>query len=54
MTIGKLHLESGKVLGAIEGLHYDKSIWTAMTKEQRDKAIKLCLTKSSQPGAKVL
>ena len=51
-TTGKLHLEDGKVLGTIEGLHYDKSIWMAMTKEQRDRAIALHQTKSSQRAAK--
>ncbi len=41
MTMGKLRLEGRKVVGTIEGLHYEKNIWMAMTKEQRDKAIVL-------------
>ncbi len=53
MTTGKLHLEGGKVVGTIEGLHYDKSIWMAMTKEQRDKAVALHQAKSFQRAAKV-
>ena len=47
-TAGRLHLEGGKVMGTIEGLHYDKSIWDAMTKEQRDKVMELRKAKSSQ------
>ena len=31
---GKLHLNGKKAMGTIEGLHNDKSTWTAMTKEQ--------------------
>ena len=52
LTAGKLHLEGGKVVGTIEGLHYDKSIWDAMTKEQRDKAVELRKAKSSRRAAK--
>ena len=52
MTTGKLHHEGGKVVGTIEGLHYDKSFWIAMTKEQRDKAVVLHQAKSSQWAAK--
>ncbi len=48
MTIGKLYFEGRKVVGTIEGLHYNKSIWMAMTKEQRDKAVALHQAKSSQ------
>ncbi len=36
----------------IEGLHYDKSIWDAMTKEQRDKAAEIRKAKSSLRAAK--
>ena len=39
-------------MGTIEGLHYDKSIWDAMTKEQRDKAVELRKAKSSRQVAK--
>ena len=52
MTTGKLRLEGGKVVGTIEGLHYEKNIWMAMTKEQRDNAVVLCQAKSSQQAAK--
>ena len=51
-TMGKLHIEGGKVVGTIEGLHYEKNIWMAMTKEQRDKAVVLHQAKSSQRVAK--
>ena len=44
----------GKVMGAIEGLHYDTSIWDAMTKEQRDKAVGLHKAKSSRRSARVV
>ena len=53
-TAGKLRLEGGKVMGTIEGLHYDKSIWDAMTKEQRDKAVELPKAKSSQQVARAV
>ena len=46
-TTGKLHLEGSKVVGTIEGLHFDKSIWMAMAKRQRDKSVVLCQAKSS-------
>ena len=51
-TAGRLRLEGGKVVGTIEGLHYDKSIWDAMTKEQRDKAVELRKAKGSRRAAK--
>ena len=51
-TTGKLCLESRKVVVTIEGFHYEKSIWMAMTKEQRDKAVALHQAKSSQWSAK--
>ena len=50
--MGKLCLEGGEVVGTIEDLYYDKSIWMAMTKEQRDRAVALCHAKSSQQAAK--
>ena len=53
MTTRKLCLKGRKVVGTIEGLHYDKSIWMAMIKEQRDKAIVLHQAKRSQWVAKV-
>ena len=53
MTTGKKRLAGWKVVGTTEGLHYDKCIWMAMTKEQRDKAIVLRQAKSSQQVAKV-
>ena len=53
MTTRKLCLEGGKVEGTIEGLHYNKSIWMAMTKEQRDRAVALHQAKSSQREVKV-
>ena len=34
-TTGKLRLADGKVVGTIEGLHYSKELWKAMTSEQR-------------------
>ena len=49
---GKLRLKQGKVVGTIEGLHYEKDIWMAMTKEQRDKAVALHQAKSLQQAAK--
>ena len=52
MTTVKLHLKGRKVVGTIEGLHYDKIIWMVMTKEQRDRAKVLCQAKSSQQVAK--
>ena len=52
LTVGKLCLEGGKVVGTIEGLHYDKTIWDAMTKEQRDKAVEFHKAKSSRRAAK--
>ena len=51
-TAGKMCLKGGKAVGTIKGLHYDKSIWDAMTKEQRDKTVELRKTKSSQCAVK--
>lgn len=48
MIMGNLYLEGGTVVGTVEGLHYDKSIWEAMTKEQRDKAVVLHQAKSTK------
>lgn len=48
MIMGNLYLEGGTVVGTVEGLHYDKSIWEAMTKEQRDKAVVLHQSKSTK------
>ena len=36
------------MVGTIEGLHFNKSIWAALTKEQRYKAVVLCQGKYSQ------
>ncbi len=52
MMMGKLCLEGRKVVETIGGLNYEKDIWMAMTKEQRDKAVVLCQAKSSQLAAK--
>ena len=41
MMTGKLCLEGSKVVETIEGFNYEKNIWIAMTKEQRDKAVAL-------------
>ena len=45
-------LKGSKVMGTIEELHYDKTIWDAMTKEQRDKAVELRKAKGSQQAEK--
>jgi hypothetical protein len=39
MPAGKCHLESGKVVGTLEGLHYYETIWKAMSREQRGKVL---------------
>jgi hypothetical protein len=38
---GKLSIENGRVVGTLEGLHYEASIWEAMTKEQRSTVVNL-------------
>ena len=35
-VMGKCHLVNGKVVGPIEGLHYDESMWKTITNKQRD------------------
>ena len=36
-----------KVMGTIEGFHYNEDIWKAMSNEQRDKVVQLCKVKSA-------
>jgi hypothetical protein len=47
-TVGKCHLVDGKVVGTIEGLHYSKDIWKAMTSEQKVQVLSLCKEKSTK------
>ena len=41
-----------KVVGTIEGLHYKEEIWKAMSKEQREKVVKLRKVKSAGRAVK--
>jgi hypothetical protein len=52
MTAWKCGLESRKVVGTLEGLHYDETIWKTMSREQRDKVLSLFQAKSSTRVAK--
>ena len=45
MTAGKCH---GKVVGAVEGIHYTKVIWKAMTSEQKVQVLLLHKNKSTR------
>lgn len=40
-TKGKCRLEGGKVVGTLEGLHYEENIWMAMIRKQREKVVAL-------------
>ena len=46
-TAGKCRVENGRVVGALEGLHYTTEIWTAMSDSQRRQVLELRRTKSS-------
>ena len=41
VTTGKCRLEGGKVVGTLEGLHYEEGIWNAMTPAQKSEVIRL-------------
>jgi hypothetical protein len=41
MTAGKCGLVEGKVAGTIEGLHYTKDIWKAITSKQKAQVLLL-------------
>lgn len=54
MTAGQCCLVDGKVVGTIEGLHYTKDIWKAITSEQKVKILLLYKSKSMSPAMKVM
>ena len=41
MTAKMCCLEGGKVVRNLEGLHFDETIWKAMSREQRDNVLLL-------------
>jgi hypothetical protein len=50
----KCCLKGGKVVGTLEWIHYDETIWKGMSKEQRDKILSLCQAKSATRVAKAV
>ena len=54
MTAKKCCLEGGKVVGNLEGLHFDETIWKAMSREQRDNVLLLYQAKSATRTAIVV
>jgi len=52
-TAGKCCLVDRKVVGTIEGLHYMKDLWKAMTTEQKVQVLSLCKGKSAWRSVKV-
>ena len=41
VTTGKCRMEGGKVVGTLEGLHYEEGIWNAMTTAQKSEVMQL-------------
>jgi hypothetical protein len=53
-TAGKCRVVGGKVVGTVEGLHYNDDVWKAMTPEQKSRVVELRKAKKQERAVRAV